>query len=128
MTLVNEKSILQDAVAYLMERLDGVYVAPESQDTEAVFPCALVAVKTAPSVNGLGGTYLSDVTVQVSIFADNVYDTADGKRGVLSILDACTDAMEERYYRRQNATKPSFHQQSGRWYKNIWYTKKTNTF
>jgi len=42
MTLVNEKSILEDAVAYLMERLDGVHVAPESQDTEAVFPCALV--------------------------------------------------------------------------------------
>ena len=128
MTLVNEDTILKDAVAYLQQKLDGVYVAPESQDTEAVFPCVLVAVKTAPAVTGLGGTYLSDVTIQASIFADNVYDTDDGKRGVLTILDLCTDAMEERFYRRQNATKPSFHQPSGRWYKNIWYNKKTNTF
>lgn len=128
MTLVNEDTILKDAVAYLQQKLDGVYVAPESQDTEAVFPCVLVAVKTSPTVTGLGGTYLSDVTIQASIFADNVYDTEDGKRGVLTILDLCTDAMEERFYRRQNATKPSFHQPSGRWYKNIWYNKKTNTF
>lgn len=139
MTLVNEDGILKDAVAYLQQKLTGVYVAPESQDTEAVFPCALVAVKTSPSVTGLGGTYLSTVTIQVSIFADNVYDTTETdesdanaepvvKRGVLTILDECTDAMEERFYRRQNATKPSFHQPSGRWYKNIWYDKKTNTF
>ena len=125
---VNEEGILQDAVDYLIDHLDGVYVAPESQDTEAIFPCALVAIKTSPAVDGLGGTFLSEITVQVSIFADNVYDTSDGKKGVLTILDDCTEAMEERFYRRQNSTKPSFHQPSGRWYKNIWYTKKTNKF
>jgi hypothetical protein len=50
------------------------------------------------------------------------------RRGVMSILDLLNDAMEEKHYRRQNSTKPAFHQQSGRWYKNIWYAKKTNTF
>ena len=125
----NEEGILQDALDYLIENLDeGIYVAPESQNTEAKFPCVLLSVKTAPSVTGICESLLSEVTIQITIFADNVYATSDGKYGVLDILDSVNGVMEARHYRRSNNTKPSFHEQSGRWYKNIWYTKKTNTF
>ena len=138
----NETKILKDALEYLDGKLEGIYVAPESQDTEAVFPCVLVALKSSPTVLSLDETLLNEVVVQCTIFADTVYDAEapvpDGeeppveadidRRGVMSILDILNDAMEEKHYRRQNSTKPAFHQQSGRWYKNIWYTKKTNTF
>lgn len=125
----NEEGILQDALDYLIDNLDeGIYVEPESQNTEARFPCVLLSVKTAPSVTGICESLLSEVTIQITIFADNVYATSDGKYGVLDILDSVNGVMEARHYRRSNNTKPSFHEQSGRWYKNIWYTKKTNTF
>ena len=144
--IFNETDILKDAIEYLDEHLEGVYVAPESQDTEAVFPCVLVSLKTSPTVLGMNETLLNEVVVQVTIFADNVYDTTETvppaeegqdpagdaetivKKGVMSILDECNAAMEEKHYRRQNSTKPAFHQMSGRWYKNIWYAKKTNSF
>ncbi len=136
----NETEVLKDALEYLDGKLEGVYVAPESQDTEAVFPCVLVALKSSPAVVALNETILNEVVVQCTIFADTVYDAeapADepseeepviDRRGVMSILDTLNDAMEEKHYRRQNSTKPAFHSQSGRWYKNIWYAKKTNTF
>lgn len=144
--IFNETQILKDAIEYLDEQLTDVYVAPESQDTEAVFPCVLVALKSSPTVVGINETLLNEVVVQVTIFADNVYDTTETvppaeegqepaedavtftKKGVMSILDECNAAMEAKHYRRQNATKPAFHQMSGRWYKNIWYSKKSNTF
>ncbi len=124
-----EEGILQDALDYLIENLDeSIYVAPESQDTEAKFPCVLLSVKTAPTVTGIYETLLSEVTIQATIFADNVYATSDGQYGVLDILDSLNTVMEAKHYRRSNNTKPSFHEQSGRWYKSIWYTKKTNSF
>lgn len=125
----NEEGILQDALDYFIENLDeGIYVAPESQNTEARFPCVLLSVKTSPAVTGIAQSLLAEVTVQATIFADNVYATSDGQYGVMDILDSVNEIMEAKHYRRSNNTKPSFHEPSGRWYKNCWFTKKTNTF
>lgn len=124
----NETGILQDSIEYIGEGLTGVYVAPESQDTEAVFPCILVTVKTSPAVNGISEVLLSNVTVQCTIFADTVYSVEDGPVGVMSILDELNALMEAKSYRPVNDARPSFHQTTGKWYKSIWYTKKSNTF
>lgn len=128
--LPNEVGILQDALDYLQTALtgEGVYVAPESQDTEAIFPCVLVSVKTAPAVQGINEILLSTITVQCTIFADTVYSVEDGPVGVMSILDEIHSLMEAKHYRPSNDMKPSFHEPTGKWYKSIWYTKKSNTF
>ena len=144
--IFNETQILKDAIEYLDEQLTGVYVAPESQDTGAVFPCVLVALKSSPTVIGINETLLNEVVVQVTIFADNVYDTTETvtpaeegqepawdavtftKKGVMSILDEVHTLMEAKHYRPSNDMKPSYHEPTGKWYKNIWYTKKSNSF
>ena len=124
----NETGILQDAIEYVGDGLSGVYVAPESQDTEAIFPCVLVSVKTSPAVTGITEILLSNVTVQCTIFADTVYSVEGGPVGVMSILDELSALMEAKSYRPANDMKPTFHEKTGKWYKSIWYTKKSNTF
>ena len=128
--LPNEVGILKDVLDYLQTGLEsqGIYVAPESQDTEAIFPCVIVSVKTSPTLQGIDQVLLSTITVQCTIFADTVYSVQDGPVGVMSLLDEVNSLMDARHYRPSNDMKPSYHEPTGKWYKNIWYTKKSNTF
>ena len=119
---------MQDALDYLADGLSGIYVAPESQDTQAIFHCVLVSVKTSPAQQGINEILLSTITVQCTIFADTVYSVEDGPVGVMTVLDEVHSLMEAKHYRPSNDMKPSYHEPTGKWYKNIWYTKKSNTF
>lgn len=125
----NETQILKDAIAYLegASGMTDILIAPESQDFPAQFPCVMVMTRTTPVQDGLKETLLCDLTVQLSIYAGSVYDTAYGP-GVLGILDKINALMDAKGYRRNNNTKPYYVTAQGKWCKAAWYSKKTNSF
>lgn len=119
----NEPQILKDAITYLQGSplLEGVTIVPASQDFPAEFPCVALLVRTAPFKVGLTETLLSETTIQCSVYAETTMQVLD----VLITLDSL---FENRHYQRMNNTNPYYATPSGKWVKEAWYSKKTNTF
>lgn len=128
--MVNEESVLKNAIAYLAETFaeDGVLVLPKNQERPPSIPCITIVVSTSEAVHGINNEILATVRIHATVYASNVYAPFGDSDGVMTIFDKLNLAMSARHYSRINQTEPYRNAQYGVWNKDGYFTKKTNEF
>ena len=126
--MIKETDVLKSAIEYLQAKLPGIRIVPFSQQFEEPgFPTVAVNVHSRSSQLSIHGEELALVTISVSVYADNLYDTAQ-KNGVMGIYDKIIEAFVERGYQRVNQTEPYYTSSYRKWCKDGNFNKKTNVF
>lgn len=134
--MLNEEQLLKDAITYMTDGLaeDNILVLPKNQKSDPSFfrvpriPCVVVTVSSQPSVNGLGGEYLANAQIHVTVYAHNVYAPENSVDGIHTIFDKLNVLMNARYYSRSNQTEPYYNVSNKAWNKDGYFVKKTNKF
>ena len=128
--MLNEESILKDALSYLKTGFasDGVAVYPKSQQKPPSFPCIVLTISSQAHKTGITCELLANVQFHATVYASNVYAPANSYDGILTIFDKLNTLMAAKQYGRSNQTEPYFNQQFKKWNKDGYFTKKSNTF
>ena len=128
--MVNEESVLQEAIDYLAAAFadDGVGVYPKSQNRPASFPCITLVVTSHRAVSGIRSEILAKVQIHATVYASNMYAPFGSNDGVHTIYDKLNRVMEKKHYARSNQSEPYYNAKFGKLNKDGYFTKITNTF